>query len=413
MARIDALPKVLGCKIFARDLRAPDIKGRADAGDEDWGLTTFHALLLRSPYCDRSFDGVDLDVAKGLQATKAFTRYGDRFIDKLADPANPESYEMDFAHLLFGQSKDRTRDGVDLFVDVGTTAEYVGQPVAMLLFDDVRHYLDAEREAVENSPVLRFARPAADSATSFEATDVISGALDRWLGTGIEPAESKRYGSIRRYSGMTDGARCSTVDKAFAQASFTLNLRTETPSVDPCFLEPEAALGRLSNDGDRLRITLYLGTQSSEFDRKSIAKHVKRLRASNVEIRNCHLGGGFGGRDFSLFPIYAAIAVLIGQGTPVRLAWDRYAQFLAGTKRHASCIDNTLALASNGDLLALRSRQVFDGGSQKDLSTAVGKLAALSGGGAYRIEHWDIRLAPLRNNGPLAGSMRGFGVPQV
>jgi CO/xanthine dehydrogenase Mo-binding subunit len=104
--------------------------------------------------------------------------------------------------------------------------------------------------------------------------------------------------------------------------------------------------------------------------------------------------------------MYAALAALIGGGTPVRLALDRPDQFASGTKRHASVFDVAVAFDETGRLLAVRSKLVLDGGSQKDLTTAVKGLALHSSAGAYRFDHWDLRALAMRRAGPLSGSMR-------
>ena len=97
----------------------------------------------------------------------------------------------------------------------------------------------------------------------------------------------------------------------------------------------------------------------------------------------------------------------------MRLTIDRAEQFSSGTKRHASVVDAAVAHDDTGRLLGVRAKLVLDGGSQKDLTTSVKSLALHSSAGAYRFDHWDLRAIAMRSQGPLAGSMRGFGIPQV
>jgi CO/xanthine dehydrogenase Mo-binding subunit len=194
-----------------------------------------------------------------------------------------------------------------------------------------------------------------------------------------------------------------------------VTFRTSTPSVDPCFLEPDSSLGRAVAIGNgKVQLTLYAPTQSPVADEGAIHGALPRhVTGSKIDIRSRTLGGGFGGRDFSTFPIYGAIAALVGRGTPVRLALDRAEQFVSGTKRHASVFNTRIAHDAAGRLLAFSAKLILDGGSQKDLTTSIRGLASHSAAGAYRFDHWEIRSLSTRNTGPLAGSMRGFGIPQV
>src|SRR5262245_40865093 len=57
-ARVDGLPKVTGSKFYATDLRPADLPG--------WPSTCSHAWLLRAPYADRPFEGVDGDAIATL-----------------------------------------------------------------------------------------------------------------------------------------------------------------------------------------------------------------------------------------------------------------------------------------------------------------------------------------------------------
>jgi CO/xanthine dehydrogenase Mo-binding subunit len=406
MVRIDALPKVLGEKVFTRDLRAPDVKHLPDSGGEDWGEITWHASLLRASYLDRAFDHLDLEVLSRYRPTKCFVRRNGNLVN-LLDPS--ESYALEFDYVLFGRGPK-----VPLFASEGQTAQYVGQPLALLVFDGVENALNAEREQLGLSGVIVYRADADDHVSALDVVDPITAALDTWLANGSTPPEDQLYGGQGVSVGKSHAPVYSTLAKSFQHGS-VVTLRTSTPSVDPCFLEPDASLGRALAIGDgKVRLTLYAPTQSPVADEGAIDGALAgNVTGSQIDLRSRTLGGGFGGRDFSTFPIYGAIAALVGRGTPVRLALDRPDQFVSGIKRHASVFQTRIAHDEAGRLLAIDAKLVLDGGSQKDLTTSVRGLASHSAAGAYRYDHWEIRSLSLRNTGPLAGSMRGFGIPQV
>ena len=195
-----------------------------------------------------------------------------------------------------------------------------------------------------------------------------------------------------------------------------------TQVTDPMFLEPEAGLAWWDRDANVLR--LVIGSQCPYDDREDIRSILKEaklegLSAANVEVISCYPGGAFGGRDVSSFPMYLALAAIFADG-PVRLSYNRYEQFQAGVKRHASVIENILAYGVSGSgkrkavkLEAFRSTIYMDGGGELNLTRPVVTLAALHAAGPYRIPRTAISSFGIRTRGAPAGSKRGFGIPQV
>ena len=104
--RIDGPAKVAGAKLYASDFRAADLPG--------WPSRTSHALLIRAADATHVFAGLDLSRLKGaLEPSRVVTA---------ADVADagirvPAFYEG------------------DLFCPVGKTPLYLGQPLAMLIFE--------------------------------------------------------------------------------------------------------------------------------------------------------------------------------------------------------------------------------------------------------------------------------------
>ena len=67
----------------------------------------------------------------------------------------------------------------------------------------------------------------------------------------------------------------------------------------------------------RSRSRILLGEASAPF------------KPARINAQFAYLGGGFGGRDHTPFPLYVALAAMFFPGRPVRLAHDRYQQFQA------------------------------------------------------------------------------------
>src|SRR5262245_39374720 len=104
--RIDGVAKATGAKLYASDFRAADLPG--------WPQTTAYAMPILAPDATHVYTGMDLARLSGalkpaVVVTAAdLARVGTRV---------PEFYAG------------------DLFCPVGTTPLYLGQPVALLIFE--------------------------------------------------------------------------------------------------------------------------------------------------------------------------------------------------------------------------------------------------------------------------------------
>ena len=420
--------KVTGAKVFASDYRPIDL------ADEGWPPGCAHALLLRCAFTDRPFKELRLNcLSKGLRPQGVVTA---------ADIDRPP-----FRNLI-------TTDRVEALLPAGQLADYLGQPVAILIYSDFLSYRRAAQELREDGGLVGYGEPVDPAAPSL-AAGTPEEELDDWISyvtngarrhrlaaSDRDPQKQRHYlldtdqssqYSYWRYGRLKfeDGRfREGPYDKArgvfeavhgelAAGGEHQVEVTTVTQQVDPAFLEPEAGLGWL--DGDTGTLHLLLGTQSPFQDREDVrrllgvaeqAAEQPASLVSKVNIIGTDCGGGFGGRDKSPFPIYLALAAVFCN-RPVRLAFDRREQFQGGLKRHASAVRTTVRANAQGRLTAVRSFVALQGGVEANLNTAVLGLAALHATGPYRVRHASVHAVVLERSRPPVGSMRGFGIPQV
>src|ERR1700687_4127355 len=124
--RIDGVAKVTGAKLYASDFRAADLPG--------WPSKTSHALLIRAADATHVYAGLDLSQLAGpLRPTAVVTA------DDLAriGARVPEFYAG------------------DLLCPVGKTPLYLGQPVALLVFEDFDTF-DQARLALRDKAFVTF-----------------------------------------------------------------------------------------------------------------------------------------------------------------------------------------------------------------------------------------------------------------
>src|ERR1051325_3432653 len=126
VGRIDGVAKVTGAKLYASDFRAADLPG--------WPQNTAHAMFILAPDATHVYTGMDLSRLSGalkpaVVVTAAdLARVGTRV---------PEFYAG------------------DLFCPIGKTPLYLGQPVALLIFEKFDAF-DQARLALRDGTFVQF-----------------------------------------------------------------------------------------------------------------------------------------------------------------------------------------------------------------------------------------------------------------
>ena len=404
--RIDGPAKVSGTKLYASDFRAADLPG--------WPPNTSHALLIRATDATHVFTGVDLSRLSGALKPSRVVTAADLAGAGIRVPAFFEG---------------------DLFCPTGKTPLYLGQPLVMLIFDQFDAF-DQARLALrspscasygdETGPVAiapygshRFVRVA--GATP-DAPDIYSPVLAGWteprsFAVGDDPvwapadlhgpadAQATYYGEQIRAGLAAVNPDVLVLDRDF-----------ETQSVDPMFLEPESGLGWY--DAGAKTLELVLGMQSPYEAAEALAYMVGDTRApfkpAHIKTMFAYMGGGFGGRDHSIMPLYIALAAMFFPDRPVRLAINRYEQFQSGIKRHAFKIHTRIGIdRATGRISGFAADHVLDGGGLANYSNNVSTVSAIGALGIYDVPKVDIATTAVHSRGVTAGSMRGYGTLQT
>ena len=138
------------------------------------------------------------------------------------------------------------------------------------------------------------------------------------------------------------------------------------------------------------------------------------FKPAHIKTMFAYMGGGFGGRDHSIMPLYFALAAMFFPDRPVRLAINRYEQFQSGIKRHAFKIHTRIGIdRATGKISGFAADHVLDGGGLANYSNTVSSVSAIAAIGVYDIPKVDIATTALHSRGVTAGSMRGYGTLQT
>ena len=393
--RIDGFAKVTGQKIYARDFRARYLPG--------WPQDEQVVYILRATFSDHVFDGVDLsELPEELKPQKMVTA---------------EDLQRDGIHI----AESNYPEGMYL-VPKGSAPDHLGQPVALLFFKDLQTMKAARSQLMfELDPIKKGASITLPKDYVYQPETSIIHIVKE----GPEPYEKRvkfaqtKGGPVHPEEPGKRNAEAmlgvKLIDSKLTSGGWRLTEGTYTTQlIDPMFMEPESGLGWL--DPKQQTLHLLIGTQSPQDDANTAVELFKdlegRFKVGTVDFTSCYLGGGFGGRDTSIFCVYLSLAAAYADG-PVRIIYDRFEQFQSGIKRHPATMDITLAADDKGQFQALRTHAVLNGGGRPNLSKYVAQVAGLNATGPYDFPLADILSQAVHTRSLGAGSMRGYGASML
>lgn len=400
--RQDGIPKVTGEKVFAVDIRAVDMP--------DWPDEQAHAFLLRAARTDRIFEGVSME--------------------GLPEDLRPDALVTAETLAADGVTMTEPEFYGEFLAAPGAAPVYLGQPLALLVYDDYPRFRRAKARLKFNEDALRYGAEAAEPARApygaaryvriggptRDAPDRFSPLKNMTLFAAFENAEV-------RWPSADAGGDTGAQAMAHAEA---LRAEMEAPPegwevyrrsyrsqyVDPAALEPDN--GNAWYDAETGRLHVVTGTQSPWTNADHIEKMMRRSRFEMRELR-FHPGYtvGYGQKEHHVLPYYVAMAALYGRGRPVRLALDRWEHFQGALKRHPFDIDIALAVErETGRFRSLAADLRGDGGGVMNFSPSVGQVSATALQSIYYLPKSDLAVQVDASRAPTAGSMRGYGTLQ-
>jgi xanthine dehydrogenase D subunit len=177
---------------------------------------------------------------------------------------------------------------------------------------------------------------------------------------------------------------------------------------DQAFLGPESGLAVPDEEGG---VDLYISTQWLHIDRDQVAESLG-LDPGMVRLTLSGVGGAFGGREDLSMQIHACLLAL-HTSRPVKMVYNREESFFGHVHRHPAKMRYEHGATSDGRLVYVRARLVFDGGAYASSSNAVCLNAATFACGPYEVPNTEIDSYVLYTNNPPCGAMRGFGAVQA
>ncbi|MBP3508191.1 selenium-dependent xanthine dehydrogenase [Oscillibacter sp.] len=194
---------------------------------------------------------------------------------------------------------------------------------------------------------------------------------------------------------------------AIAKSKHILTQRFSTPWTEHAFLEPECAVAYPDEDG-----VMVLSTDQGAYDTQHEIMGMLGLPAEKVKVRNCLVGGGFGGKEDVTVQHHAALIAYLTK-RPVKVKLTRAESILIHPKRHPMEMEFALGCDENGIIQGVVAEVIADTGAYASLGGPVLERACTHAAGPYNYQNFEIDGWAYYTNNPPAGAFRGFGVTQT
>jgi CO/xanthine dehydrogenase Mo-binding subunit len=396
--RVDGASKVTGEKVFARDIRARDMP--------HWPQQQAHALALRVTRADRRYAGFDLSLL-GSDLTP----------DRVVTAADLKRDGLDFPSFY----------GNDMLLPEGETPAYLGQAVALLIYQDFARFRFAKDKLQFNDAVIRYgevtgplqrnpwgsARYVRIGSKTSDGDDVYSALQDGPISPSfaahepIWPKPARDGDAAAR--GMYHANRIGNELAKPPADWLVLTREYATQSGDVAAMEPDCANGWYDRDGQELH--LVVPTQSPQEVAEGVAAMLgkSRIGLKRLFLHPCFTVG-YGSKDHSPMPYCGVLAAVYGDGRPVRFANDRFEQFQTGLKRHKFNVAYTAAVDRHTGLLqSFRANIVANGGGRANCSFDLTLVGAVSVQSVYYLPKSDVAATAISSRAIDCGAARGFG----
>jgi len=335
-----------------------------------------HARVLRSPHAAARIISIDVSAALALPGVVAVLTGQD-----LGEPPMPSAHDPK----PIGPNRVR-RYGMNIqdetVLAVGFV-RYVGDEVAAVAAETP----EAAAQALAHIHVVYEELPAVADPHQAAAADSPRVHSDRTNNVAVE------YHLARG-----DAAT------ALADSDVVVSGRFTTPLQHQGYIEPFGAVATC--DGDR--VVVWAPVQDPFLLRDAIAD-VFQLPASHVRVIQPTIGGSYGGKLRHQKPPFIATLLARRCRRPVKLVNTRVEEFTSGRPRIAATLDMTLGFASDGRLLAKRTKIVGDNGAYTSYATGPFVVMTMRADNQYRLENISTDSTLVYTNTIPSGSFRGYG----
>lgn len=182
----------------------------------------------------------------------------------------------------------------------------------------------------------------------------------------------------------------------------------DTPIVQHCHIENHCCYSYMENG----RVTVVSSTQIPHIVRRCVGQAIG-MDWGKVRIIKPYIGGGFGNKQDALYePICGWLTTQLG-GRAVKIDVTREESFFANRTRHSIRFHLTTWFRRDGTFVARKMDEFSNQGAYASHGHSIGAKATSGFEQLYKCEAFEFDARTIFTNSPVAGAMRGYGMPQV
>jgi len=203
--------------------------------------------------------------------------------------------------------------------------------------------------------------------------------------------------------------RTGDVSQGFKESDLVVEERYFVPMIQHAAMEPHSSHAQFDKESGRLTIWV-----ANDAPFRALHEITEALAMPKEKIRfiNPAQGGGFGSKGgLKVEPIAVALAFHTN-GRPVRVKFNREETFVSTLTRHEAVVYSKTGVKKDGTLMAREMTIYWGTGAYAEKGPTVCIRGSLPAPGPYRIPHVKVDGYAVYTNKPVAGSYRGYGIPQ-
>ncbi len=182
----------------------------------------------------------------------------------------------------------------------------------------------------------------------------------------------------------------------------------ETPTVQHCHIENHICYASMEGK----RITVVSSTQIPHIVRRIVGQALG-ISWGDVRIIKPYIGGGFGNKQDSLYePLCAYLTTQVG-GRPVKIDVTREETFVCNRVRHAIRYHVTSWVRPDGSIAARKLECYSNQGAYASHGHGIAAKGMNAIPQLYPCDNMECDSYTVFTNRPVAGAMRGYGIPQA
>lgn len=256
---------------------------------------------------------------------------------------------------------------------------------------------------------------AVDEDVAQEAVELIKVDYEE-LPAVFHPLEAMEPGAPVIHEGVENNiaARPSynsgDVERAFKEADFVFEDTFETPPITHVCLEPHVCIAQWDHSG---KLNFYVSSQMPSLARIHLSNFFK-IPESKIRVVTNYVGGGFGSKTISRFPIeFCSVVLAKKTGRPVKFQHSREEEFHYSTLQFRFVVTVKTGIQKDGTIRGRHFKAICECGGYVSHGASITSVAGALQGVLYNYKSYKYDGYAVYTNVPYGGAFRGIGNPQV